>query len=219
MLEYNEISYSQELLRKSIHLTSLSIPVIYIFIDRQTALSILIPIAVLVIVLDLSSKFIEPVRKLFQQLFGRMLRSHEVKKVYVLNGASWVVISAVICIWIFPKFITVTSFTILIISDLTAALLGRKYGRHPFLDKSLEGTLAFMFSAFAVITIYGIIFLAPWTYFIFGYLASIVGGIMEASSAKLKMDDNLTIPVSIGLVLWVGGYLSDLINFNYINLL
>jgi dolichol kinase len=92
------------------------------------------------------------VAKIFYTIFGFLLRQHEVdtgKK--NLNGATYVLISALICVIIFPKIFFVTAFTILIISDSLAALIGRKFGRHKLFAKSLEGTLAFFISASIVI--------------------------------------------------------------------
>ncbi|MCK7523378.1 MAG: hypothetical protein MZV64_39855 [Ignavibacteriales bacterium] len=63
-------------------------------------------------------------------------------------------LSALICALIFPKVIFVTAFSILIISDTMAALIGRKFGKRKFLRKSLEGTLSFFISASIVVIIY-----------------------------------------------------------------
>lgn len=51
-----EISYKQELIRKSIHLCSLSIPIAYSFLDKETALTILIPLTILAVSIDLAIK-------------------------------------------------------------------------------------------------------------------------------------------------------------------
>lgn len=195
-----EIPFTQELLRKGIHLISLSIPVIYIFVTKTFALSILIPLALLTIALDLLSKLDNPVRVLIYGLFGKMLRPHELKK-NVLNGASWVLIAAVITLFIFPKILAVTGFTVLIISDTCAAIFGRKFGKHRLFTKSWEGTLAFFLSASAVILIYGTIFNAPLSYFVAGFIAAAISAFIEAASSIIKMDDNLSIPLSVGLTM------------------
>ena len=205
-----EIPFSQELLRKTIHLISLSIPVVYIFVTKEFALAILIPLCIIAIIIDLLSKGKNPIHYYLFKFFGKILRTHEVEKKYVLNGASWVLISAVLCVFVFPKIITVVAFTILIISDSCSAIFGRMYGKHRLFDKkSWEGTFAFFISAWVVVIIYGIIFNLPFSYFYFGILAGIIGGFAEAASGIMKMDDNLTIPVSAGLVLWLGDYLMN----------
>ncbi len=207
-----EISYKQELIRKAIHLNSLSIPIIYSFITRELALTILIPLTILFVVVDILSNLNKMVREIIHQIFGKMMRAHEVGDKLVLNGATWVLLSATLCIFIFPKVLAVTGFGILIISDLSAALIGRKFGRHKlFKTKSWEGTGAFMISALIVIMIIGTLIKAPYTYYIFGSAAAIIAGFVEAASSILKMDDNLSIPVSICLVMLLGNYISTLL--------
>jgi len=149
-----------------------------------------------------------------------MLRSHETGKQFVLNGASWVLISASVCVLIFPKILTVVGFTILIISDIFAALIGRKYGKRPiFINKTLEGTAAFIVTAAIIILIYGFIFSAPWTFFVSGLIVAVIGGLIEAISPIIKVDDNLSIPLGIGLLLWVCGIYADMLGYPFINLI
>ena len=114
------VSFRHELLRKGIHLSSLSIPVIYYFISRDLALALLIPVTALFLIGDLLRCFHRPSFELYQKIFGPMLRQHEkMPDRLTLNGATWVLISATICVLAFPKLITITAFSILIISDTT----------------------------------------------------------------------------------------------------
>ncbi|MFH1051404.1 MAG: dolichol kinase [bacterium] len=221
MTKEYEIPYKQEVVRKSIHMISLSIPIVYSFITKELALWLLIPLTIISIIIDFASRKKSKFRDFFHKYFGKILRPHEYYDVFTLNGATWVLISAVICVLIFPKIFVVTGFTILIISDISSALIGRRYGRHPlFVRKSWEGTCAFWITAILVILIIGTVLSAPWTYFFFGIIAAFVGGIAEAASTMLKMDDNLSIPVSIGLVMWGGEFLSvSYFHISYINLL
>ncbi len=195
------ISYNQEILRKLIHLFSLSIPIVYYHIDKVTALSILFPLALLAVSLDFLSKGENKFAEFIQHWLGKMMRAHEKKKdKIVLNGASWVLISAYLTVLIFPKIIAVTGFAILIISDLTAALIGRKFGKHSLFNKSWEGTLSFMVSAIMVVIFVGTMTNAPWVFYIAGAVGAIVAGFVEAAAKILKADDNLTIPLSFGVV-------------------
>lgn len=213
-----QIPFSQELLRKGIHLISFSIPVIYIFISKETALFILIPLALIAIIIDVLSKRDNHVRKYLYMFFGKLLRPHEQRK-DVLNGATWVLISAVLTVFIFPKIIAVTSFAILIVSDICSAIFGRKYGRHQLFDKSWEGTTAFMVSAFIVVLAFGTALVAPRTYFYSGFLAAIIGAFAEAASNKIKMDDNFAVPLSVGFTMWAFGLIAVHLNYPFLNLL
>ena len=195
------IGYGAELVRKSIHLVSLSIPVVYYFITREQALWILVPITLAFLIVDLARYGSAPVARWFYRWFGWLLRRHEQNnRTLRLSGATNVLLSAVFCVAVFPKVITVNAFAILIISDTTSALIGRRYGRHRFLAKSLQGTLAFFISAAAVIIVAPKIEGVASEYAI-GLVAAAVGAVVEAS--HIPVDDNITIPVSIGAVMWL----------------
>jgi dolichol kinase len=199
-LQSVEHSYATEILRKGIHLCSLSIPVIYYFIPKSTALAILIPLFLLFAVSDLARLFHRPTGQVYERYFGFLLRSHErLDRGRKLTGATYVLLSAILCIVIFPKVIVITAFAILIISDTSAALVGRRFGRRSFLSKSLEGTTAFFVSALLVVALAPKIMYVPTEYAI-GAVAAFIGALVEA--IDMGLDDNLTIPVSIGAVMW-----------------
>ncbi len=200
--DHATIDYQSEVLRKTIHLCSLSIPVIYYFITKELALKILIPLLLISLIIDLGRYYFRPIQEFFYNFFGFLLRRHEkdhIKK--NLNGATYVLISAVLVILIFPKVFVVTSFSVLIIGDIAAALVGRKFGKRKFLLKSLEGTIAFfIFSCIVVLftpKIEGNIL-----EFIIGFISVAIGAIIENISIGWA-DDNLTIPISVGLTMWL----------------
>ncbi len=200
-IDNGTIQYKDELFRKLIHLTSLSIPVIYYFITGETAAIILGILAVTALIIDLG-RYVHPeTGKIFYRIFGFLLREHELDhKKKNLNGATYVLISALISVLIFPKIIFISAFSILIISDSAAALVGRKFGRHKFLSKSLEGTLTFFISACIVILFTPKVGGFQEEYLI-GFIAAFVGAIVENISFRL-IDDNLSIPLSVGFTMW-----------------
>ncbi|MHB1687714.1 MAG: diacylglycerol/polyprenol kinase family protein [Ignavibacteriaceae bacterium] len=200
-IDQGTINYRDEVVRKLIHLCSLSIPILYYFIPRTDAIIILSIFTFVAIFLDLSRYFYPNFGKFFYKIFGFLLRRHEVDhKKKNLNGATYVFISALICAIIFPKVFFVTAFSILIVSDSMAALIGRKWGKHKFLSKSLEGTVAFFISASLVVMFTPKISGLPAEYYI-GIIAAAVGAIVENISFGFA-DDNLSIPISIGLTMW-----------------
>jgi dolichol kinase len=209
-IDNGTIQYKDELFRKLIHLTSLSIPIIYYFISTETASIILGILAGLALIIDLGRYLHPEIGKVFYKFFGFLLREHELDhKKRNLNGATYVLISALISVLIFPKVIFISAFSILIISDSLAALVGRKFGKHQFLSKSLEGTLTFFISACIVILF------TPkvggfFEEYLIGFIAAFVGAIVENISFKL-VDDNLSIPLSVGFTMW-GLYLALLPN-------
>ncbi len=198
MRRANEIPFRSELFRKGIHLLSLSIPIGYYHMSRTTALTIIIPLFVISLLLDASRYVIAPMGRLFDKWFAHMLREHERdpdRK--LLNGATYVLASAAICIEIFPKIVTVTAFGVLIISDTAAALFGRRYGKRPFFQKSLEGATAFFVTAVIVVLVVPKVF-SPGVETIVGIAAAAVAAVIEAASIALRLDDNLSIPLSFG---------------------
>jgi dolichol kinase len=195
------INYRDEVVRKLIHLCSLSIPIIYYFIPKLTAVSILGILTILAIIIDVSRHLSPSFGKIFYMGFGFLLRKHEVdRKKKNLNGATYVFISALLGVIIFPKVLFLTAFPVLIISDSTAALICRKYGKHKLLAKSLEGTLAFFISASIVVLFTPKLNGSILEYFI-GFLAVAFGAIVENISFGFA-DDNLTIPISVGFAMW-----------------
>lgn len=196
------IDYKSELMRKSIHLFSLSIPIIYYFVTRELALMVLVPLTLFSLVLDVTRYYSDAVAKQIYRFFGFMLREHEMDKSKKnLSGATYVFLSAVVVVFFFPKVFVLSSFSILIVSDTAAALIGRKFGKHKFLSKSLEGTLTFFITACIVIAVTPKIAGLAMEYYI-GFFAAAVGAIAENISYGWA-DDNFTIPISVGGVMWL----------------
>jgi dolichol kinase len=195
------IEYKHELVRKAIHMCSLSIPIIYYYISKEQALWLLVPLTAAFFVVDVTRHYSEIVSRWFYSWFGWLLRKHEqggsTKR---LSGATNVLLSACFCVLVFPKVIAVSAFAILIVSDTTSALIGRRFGKRRFFKKSLVGSLAFFFSALVVVLLSPKIEKLGMEYAI-GALASVVGAIVEAISGTI--DDNISIPISIGFTMWL----------------
>ncbi len=187
-------------MRKTLHIGSLSIPVGYYYLSRETALMILVPLTIFSIAIDIGRHYIPPLKRAINSIFARILRPHE-RTSGLLSGATYVFISALFCVFVFPKMITITAFAVLIVSDASSALVGRAFGRHKFLDKSLEGSIAFVISAWIVILLTPKAGPVAAEYAI-GAIAAVVGGIAEAWSVTLRFDDNFSVPVSIGFTMW-----------------
>ena len=87
--------------------------------------------------------------------------------------------------------------------DIAAALIGRKFGRHKLVNgKSLEGTVSFIIVGYIALAVVLVITHRPLLPdFAIGFLAVLVGGLVELFQKQLRLDDNLSIPLSVGLVL------------------
>ena len=85
-------------------------------------------------------------------------------------------------------------------SDSSAALVGRRWGKRPLLSKSWAGSVAFFVSALLVVAV------APkydlgWGEFAIGAVGALIGTVVELTS--VYVDDNLSIPLSVGLAMWI----------------
>jgi len=196
------IGYKSEVFRKLIHLFSLSIPAVYYFITKELALSILIPLTIFSLLIDYGRYYSKTLSDIVDKIFGFIMRKHEKdSKKKNLNGATYVLISAVVVIFIFPKVFVVTAFAVLIIGDSTAALVGRRYGKTKLLMKSMQGTLAFFVSSCFVVL------LSPkiegsLTEYLIGIIAVAVGAIAENISGEWA-DDNFMIPITMCITMWI----------------
>ena len=125
-----------------------------------------------------------------------MLRKHEVNsKQITLSGATYVLIAALVTVIFFPKVFVILGIAVLIFGDIFAALIGRKFGKHKFLFKSLEGTLAFfVFGSLVMLATPKIE--GNLTEYLIGFAAVGVAAIIENISYGWA-DDNLTIPLAV----------------------
>ena len=179
-----------ELLRKSIHLFGLILPVIYFFIDKPTMLigvGILTGIAVTIeLVKWISPRFGD----FFFQVFAPMLRRHERRG--AMTGATYYMISVFLCILFFAKTLAIVCIFFMVLGDLAAALVGRMWGRTKLLGtKSLEGSAA----CFVVCAIIALVKLNP----VIGIIGALVATIVEM--LPFPIDDNLTVPLVSGAVM------------------
>jgi len=190
-----QIPFVQELLRKTTHMGALVIPGGYYLLglSKSEMLSIMIPIALVMILVDISR-----LRNwwLWRHVFGRpfslMIRAHE--QAGDFTGATYILISACATIGFFSKPIAIAALAFIIVGDTLAALIGRRYGRHRFLNgKSYEGTIA-CFAGTAAVAL-----LAPDLAISVGLIGALVAAVVEA--LPLGVDDNISVPILSGVVM------------------
>jgi dolichol kinase len=200
--ERGTIDYKSELYRKLIHLSSLSIPIVYYFITKELALFILVPLTLFSLIIDYGRYFHKPLAEFVYKFFGFIMRKHERDaKKKNLNGATYVLISATVVIFLFPKVFVITGFAILIIGDIAAALVGRKFGKTKFMFKSLEGTSAFVVFS-AIVVMFTPKITGNSTEYLIAMIAVFIGAIAENVSGEWA-DDNFMVPVTVGITMWI----------------
>ena len=116
----------------------------------------------------------------------------------ILSGASWVFLGAGFTVYLFDENIAIVAILVMSLSDSAAAIIGIKYGATFLFNKSLEGTLAFLITTFVIIRI-----LSPAS-LILTLIVTISATIIELVSPS-KLNDNILIPLSTGLILTLGG--------------
>lgn len=190
------MTYWDEIRRKAIHLGSAGFPVIYWLTDNRTLmLQILIPLVLFAIIVETARQFSPAIEALVQRWLGKIMRLEEKR---LFTGATYVVISALIMIAFFPKPIAVAALLFMSISDAAASLIGIRFGKVRFLGKSLAGSSAFLVTALAIAVL-----IMPRT-LLTGAIGAVAATIAEALSLRwgpIKIDDNLAIPLTSGLVM------------------
>ena len=190
----------RETKRKLFHLFGLWIPLAYMLTDKAGMLSFIIPLTLLVIGVDYARLHHAPFTRVFNMLFHSILRPQELMRGQKL-GASFFLSGCSLSILLFSKPVAISAMCVLLVSDTAAALVGKRWGKHKLGTKSLEGTLAFMATAVVVIFIVAAVSGQGMLFYLGGALAAIISAFVELYSKQMKVDDNLLIPLSVGLIL------------------
>jgi dolichol kinase len=187
-----QITFVQELMRKGTHMGALIIPAGYYFLhlERPEMLSIMVPVTVAMILIDIARLR----RWLFWKAFARkilspVIRQHEMAGDF--TGATYILLSVCLTVALYDKPIAIAAMAFIIVGDTLAALIGRRFGRHRFGNKSVEGSLACLVGTVIVAVIVPDL---PIGIRLFG---AVVATIVEA--LPLNIDDNITVPILSGL--------------------
>ena len=112
-----------------------------------------------------------------------------------LASSTWYLLGVLLTLLLFPRAYALAGILVLALADPAASVIGRVWGRTPFLGGSVRGTIAFGSVAFLVLLLF-----VPW----WAALATAVAtALMEASS--LDVDDNLVVPITVAGVLFLIG--------------
>lgn len=177
-----------EVLRKSVHLVSALIVLIYEYFGKEVVLWVLMLFLVVVLVLD----YFRLEHDVKIPFFHTMYREKEGCR---LGGHIYFSLGAVAVICLFSREIAYAAILMTTFGDLAAALIGKFYGKRRIFhttfknDKSLEGSGA----EFLVDFIVGLLILGnPIVSLVMAFFATL------AETAVNKIDDNLVIPIFSG---------------------
>ena len=183
-----------EYFRKIIHIFNLVIPFTYLFFleSRFQALRILVPLTLFAIVIEYLRVHSVIIKKIFNNFLKSMLRIHEMDGKY--TGATWVFISSTLTIAIFPKEIAIISLVYMSLGDTIAGLVGRKFGKTKFYNKSIEGSLAGLIVC--LLSGYLVNLTLPLVVVFSGAFAA-----MFIELLPMPIDDNLSVPLFAGTIM------------------
>ena len=196
----HDIPYSAEVKRKALHLLALVVPFLMGLLGKDLSVAILVPMAVLSLGADALRSYSAGFAAWIDRWFGFMMRGEERAvrpDTLVINGATWVIVTAMLLALIFPIRIAVASFVMFMVSDAAAALVGRRYGRHrwPNSPRSLEGSSAFVITGVIIMLLFRDV--AFWT----GVVAAFVGAAAEV--VRRPLNDNIRVPIVVALTLFL----------------
>jgi dolichol kinase len=197
-IDTEQISFSQEMLRKATHLFALVIPMGYwlLQLSRIEMLTVMVPITLLIILFDIGRLRQWPLwSRIAAPIFDRMIRSHEQND---FTGATYILLTVCATVAMFPKPIAVAAIAFIVIGDTLAAIVGRRWGKHRlFGEKSFEGSLACLAGLVVVALV------SPDLPLAVGLIGAVVATLVEAY--PFNIDDNVTVPLlsgSVMLLVW-----------------
>lgn len=184
-----------ELRRQIAHLVSGIILVMLIDLKLMTS-GLLVIVLVLGLVLSLTYK-LHPMPFLHEILI-KFEREEDLKS-FPGRGPIFLILGALISLWIFPLYIAKGAIMVLAIGDSISHLVGRYFGKvkFPFSNnKMAEGTLV----AIVLSTLGALLFVDFEKAFVASLIAVTIETIYPAKLAKL-FDDNLLVPLIAGAVM------------------
>lgn len=146
-------------------------------------------IALGLLLLDGLRFLIPPLNRTFFRLLRPFASPREAKG---LASSTWFMMGAFLSAAVFPWRVTVPALLVLALADPAASYVGRRWGRRTFGTGTVEGSLVFLTVSLAIlVTVAG-----PWV----GSGVAILVTLGER--IPWPLDDNLTIPLLTGTLLW-----------------
>jgi len=144
---------NEEVKRKLVHLTGLSVPLVYAAFGRHVTVVFLMFFLLVFSVFDLlrvRAPHLLP--GWFSRFVGEIARDYEH---YSPGAETYFTIGSIITVALFPPEVAVSSILVAVLADAAAAIVGRTYGRHKLLfGKSIEGSLSYFLVAAAVLSVF-----------------------------------------------------------------
>jgi len=121
-----------------------------------------------------------------------------------LSGTTYALMGCAIIMITMPKTVGITAILFNIFGDLFATIIGIRFGKTKILgEKTLEGSVACFLSQIAVVAWSNWKLGLPWFVGIIGAIFGTVVELVPIRVHNFKINDNLTIPILSGVVMWL----------------
>jgi dolichol kinase len=172
-------------------------PVAYYFIDQEIILRLIASVLFLVLLFELVRSKYPSFNEWAWRNFRGFFKDNEKN---TITGMPYFIGGILVAVLFFDKPIAITALCFLTFGDVTAAIVGKKIGRHKlFPPRSVEGSAAF----FIIAAVVGFIlkqYFFPASLTVTAILVSaLIAAVVE--TLPIALDDNLTIPIITGTVL------------------
>jgi dolichol kinase len=199
------LPFSGEVKRKALHMLAIVMPIGIVLVPSPLDWILLGLLALFAVAADFARVRVPAVKVAVERIFAPTMRPNELQPIggnVVINGATWMCISAALCAFLFPAAVAASALALLMIGDAAAALVGMRFGRHryPWSSKTIEGSLAFVVTGilaampFALLVPPGV---SPGAVII----AAVAGAAVEA--APLPVNDNVKVALVAGAIMLV----------------
>ena len=199
-----QITYFEELKRKGIHLSSLWMVVAIILIpDWRITAAIFAVLLVITLLFEHAYACNWPVMApMYGFFFRKMLRKPPAPGAWIVSGGAYVLAAALLVVILYAPLAAAGDLAVMLTGDAAAALVGRRFGRHKAPNnKSYEGVAAFIVVGAVALSILFAVTGAPCKFYFAGYLALFPAAAAELFEKQLRLDDNFSIPLIVGLAL------------------
>ncbi|MCL2141330.1 MAG: SEC59/DGK1/VTE5 family protein [Methanimicrococcus sp.] len=199
--------YRNEVSRKLLHMCSFLIVIFIYFVPKWTAVIVLFILFLVVFIGNFLILNISSLNNIKIKYFSFLLRDSE-KAGYI--SSNWFLLGCALSVLLFSKHIAMLGISILIFADAFAALVGMKFGKHKFKNgKSFEGSAAFIVVSYLFTAGFYIILDSGIAFTTAALLSAPLVAVIEIYSKQIKIDDNLTIPISFGVFMTVFMFLGQ----------
>ncbi len=196
------------IVRKLYRLVLLVVPVIYYYWYKKYYVLAIVCAFAFSLTLDIIRLTNPTANDKVRQFFGpfakfmRFIAKRE--ELRDLSGTTYALMGCAIIMITMPKTVGITAILFNIFGDLFATIIGIRFGKTKILgEKTLEGSVACFLSQIAVVAWSNWKLGLPWFVGIIGAIFGTVVELVPIRVHNFKINDNLTIPILSGVVMWL----------------